>query len=31
VIFNRKEEMLKAAFSDGAQQAKISNYLAERL
>jgi peptidyl-prolyl cis-trans isomerase SurA len=32
VIFNRKEEMLKAAFSETARnKAKIDNYLAERL
>jgi peptidyl-prolyl cis-trans isomerase SurA len=32
VIFNRKEEMLKAAFSETARnKAKINNYLAERL
>lgn len=32
VIFNRKEEMLRAAFSETARnKAKIDNYLAERL
>jgi len=32
VIFNRKEEMLRAAFSETARnKAKIENYLAERL
>lgn len=32
VIFNRKEEMLKAAFSETARnKAKINNYLAERV
>ena len=32
VIFNRKEEMLRAAFSETARnKAQINNYLAERL
>jgi peptidyl-prolyl cis-trans isomerase SurA len=32
VIFNRKQEMLRAAFSETARnKAQISNYLAERL